>query len=615
MRTQLNTFFKVINETVQQRGSRTDVTTLLDQASSVMKASNALNDDYEKQFQRQLNYVKSLADTKEIVDEYLRERIFPDYQLSVFEEEGSQFSEVQCVEPAPDDWIDDYKAGRRSALEWIAWIHLFKSLLHDSNCSSGEKLAILRRNLQGDCQDFVYGLGGGEPAYKEVLHHLKQDCGRRDVMRAAHMQAVEKLEAGRGALPKRYAERIRTHLFDLRRIGGSNSMDIIEKICSKLSVHDRLAWNDSKRSREETRTLEQFGEWLCFIATAYRTPYDVASDQQQQLQRESGRQMAQTNHVATNRPPYKCYKCQQGHRIDVCESFKSLSIKERINFVKLHHLCYGCLGPFHSAKVCRSSKISGVNNCKRRHHSLIHQEEPINPTSVETYTGNTACTQIASNHRVVFGVLRVNDRDQSGRLKTANLFYDEGSDTSLVREGFLRRLGFKGKPILFEISGVRAEISHCKSEQIPLYIELSYGGTACVNVASLPIVCDLKPLTNWADKKHNLAHLEDLPLEESGGRIDILLGLDHRHLVIPLDVRSGADNEPYAFKSKLGWIVRGVLGEADPKQSARINVISSRNITDLDTAIRKFADTESFGTEYKKDRMTPEDLAAIDIFT
>jgi hypothetical protein len=204
-------------------------------------------------------------------------------------------------------------------------------------------------------------------------------------------------------------------------------------------------------------------------------------------------------------------------------------------------------------------------------------------------------------------------RDQSGRLKTANLFYDEGSDTSLVREGFLRRLGFKGKPVLLKISGVRAEISHCKSEQIALNIELSSGGTACVNVASLPIVCGWKPLTNWADQtKHNWTHLEDLPLEQSGGRFDILLGLDHSHLVIPLDVRSGADNEPYAFKSKLGWIVRGVLGEADPKQSTRINVISSRNISDLDTAIRQFADTESFGTEYKKDRMTPEDQAAID---
>lgn len=42
---------------------------------------------------------------------------------------------------------------------------------------------------------------------------------------------------------------------------------------------------------------------------------------------------------------------------------------------------------------------------------------------------------------------------------------------------------------------------------------------ACVDVASLPVVCDPKPLTNFTDKKRNWTHLEDLPLEESGGRI------------------------------------------------------------------------------------------------
>jgi hypothetical protein len=44
-----------------------------------------------------------------------------------------------------------------------------------------------------------------------------------------------------------------------------------------------------------------------------------------------------------------------------------------------------------------------------------------------------------------------------------------------------------------------------------------------------------------------------------------------------------------------------------------IYVILSRNKSDLDAVIRQFADTESFGTEYKKDRMTSKDQVAIDI--
>ena len=44
-RTQLTTLYKVIEKTVQERGSRTAVTTLLDQATLVLKASNDLNDE------------------------------------------------------------------------------------------------------------------------------------------------------------------------------------------------------------------------------------------------------------------------------------------------------------------------------------------------------------------------------------------------------------------------------------------------------------------------------------------------------------------------------------------------------------------------------------------
>ena len=165
-RTQLTTLYKVIIETVQQRGSRTAVTTLLDQAMLVLKASNDLNEEltrnpananeeYQKQSQKQLNYVKGLAETKEMVDEYLRERrgeapsvsgsqihppanqriftssrapsshvsthhsstesFIPNYQLSVLEEDvESHYSEARVREPASDDWVNDYKAVRNA---------------------------------------------------------------------------------------------------------------------------------------------------------------------------------------------------------------------------------------------------------------------------------------------------------------------------------------------------------------------------------------------------------------------------------------------------------------------------------------------------------------------
>ena len=166
---------------------------------------------------------------------------------------------------APDEWIEKYRSGNldpqcwlekgsRSSvnanlepfsgksLDWFSWIDLFRALVHDTGKAPGEKLAILKRNLRGDGLNIVYGLGGGENAYKESLLRLKETVGSRDVMRAAHQQAIERLEIGRqgsGSL-SRYAEQIRTHLFDLNRIGGASAVEVIDKICRNLRVPERV---------------------------------------------------------------------------------------------------------------------------------------------------------------------------------------------------------------------------------------------------------------------------------------------------------------------------------------------------------------------------------------
>jgi len=84
---------------------------------------------------------------------------------------------------------------------------------------------LLKRSLRGDCLDLVYGLGGGEPAYIEALVRLN---GRRDVMREAHIQTIEKLELKHEpASFERFAERVRKNLFDVSRKGELSSTYLI----------------------------------------------------------------------------------------------------------------------------------------------------------------------------------------------------------------------------------------------------------------------------------------------------------------------------------------------------------------------------------------------------
>ena len=99
-------------------------------------------------------------------------------------------------------------------------------------------------------------------------------------MRAAHLQAIEKVELKNDpATFKCFAEKIMTHLFDLSWIGASLLPDLTEKISRKLQLQDRLAWNDERQRGLETRSLDVFGSWHCSRAAVYQNGYIIAAEQ------------------------------------------------------------------------------------------------------------------------------------------------------------------------------------------------------------------------------------------------------------------------------------------------------------------------------------------------
>lgn len=68
-------------------------------------------------------------------------------------------------------------------------------------------------------------------------------------------------------------------LLDLASIGEIAAADIIERICFKLQLNDRLAWNADKGSGIETIGLDQFGTWLCNRVATYQNASSIADDQ------------------------------------------------------------------------------------------------------------------------------------------------------------------------------------------------------------------------------------------------------------------------------------------------------------------------------------------------
>ncbi|XP_045028849.1 uncharacterized protein LOC123471498 [Daphnia magna] len=132
----------------------------------------------------------------------------------------------------------------------------------------------------------------------------------------------------------------------------------------------------------------------------------------------------------------------------------------------------------------------------------------------------------------------------------------------------------------------------------------------------MPTVASPVPLVGWNTLKKRWRHLADLPVKSNGGRVDILLGIDQAHLTTATESRIGRENEPTAIRTRLGWIVREVIGTTIRNLTVRMHAVFA-NIEEEGAALakqmRRFCDTEDFGTEYNIDCVSETDRQAINI--
>ena len=256
-RRHLTIYCKEISNMVENCGSRRGVSLLLSQAKEALRdgeeytqlfISRAEEGKEEKDellpqvhYQQQMEEAKEgyLYERKDDAESEMSERRNPlEHKEETIKVKGQKEDSVGKVEgwirdnqwrkapkesegrTVPDAWIEEYVSGRilpeeliqdggrpsarveletydGKALTWFEWIDMFRCLVHESGRPAGEKLALLKRGLKGPCQGIVYGLGGGDEAYKEALIRLKETCGRRDVMRTVHIKTIDSLEPGR----------------------------------------------------------------------------------------------------------------------------------------------------------------------------------------------------------------------------------------------------------------------------------------------------------------------------------------------------------------------------------------------------------------------------------
>ena len=102
----------------------------------------------------------------------------------------------------------------------------------------------------------------------------------------------------------------------------------------------------------------------------------------------------------------------------------------------------------------------------------------------------------------------------------------EGSDITLIREGLAEKLQLGETKETLRLSGITGKSSTVQSRMVRIRLNIE-GREVVIKAASVPNIGGPLPEINWPEEKKQWGHLRDLPLAETGGRVDILLGVDH----------------------------------------------------------------------------------------
>jgi hypothetical protein len=272
-------------------------------------------------------------------------------------------------------------------------------------------------------------------------------------------------------------------------------------------------------------------------------------------------------------------------------------------------VCWSCLKFGHMAgdDQCKWKNLScKTEGCNRVHHPTLcgwkSGRKAEEASVMSSQDGGPEVMALNTSSDVAYGLIEVGV-EVGGRLHTAMVMLDSGSNTTFITDAFVKehKIPMEGEPVPISIQGVGKDKLKIMSRECKLTLRPLQDDEERDPVEIVARTIDklrMNPMiVNWAEIKKDYSHLRDLPLKPFTRKApDILLGLDNSHALCPLDGRVAGPGMPYAVLTKLGWVAQGHVKDIGQtvcdrkKVSKAIDRVMSRQMAG-------FFAMESFGTQ------------------
>lgn len=499
------------------------------------------------------------------------------------------------------------------------WKMSFLTLIGRKNIPVNEKIYYLRKYVTGAARKAIesYFLVGTEKAYDAAWEILEERYGNSFVVAKAFR---DKLNSWNKIGPKDsvelrefadFLQGCQAAMSHVKSLEVLNDCSENQRILSKLPDWLTARWNRKVMNyEEENHDFPKFHTFVEFVSREAKIAcnpmtslYALKSGDAERAKPSKVRNVGvkvlasaseEKPDVEGQRGDAKgCMFCEKtNHGIQTCRKLMEKPVKERVKYVQTKKLCFACLRPGHHSNSCEKKSVCNV--CKGRHPTCLHedraktdekvqdgQRESREPSkgkerpkeSTESTTTEVASTAMSNQvmHKengmyasTIVPVWLSSTRNPDAEVLVYALL-DSQSDSTFILQERAEALDAQMEPVQLKLSTLAS-----KQTVIPSYklVGLQVRGFYSSKKIPLPVTYsrDFIPasLSHIPTPKTARAwsHLEHIA-EEIAPLIDcdvgLLIGYNCSQALLPREIVSGKDDEPFAVRSDLGWSIVGCV--------------------------------------------------------
>ena len=287
-----------------------------------------------------------------------------------------------------------------------------------------------------------------------------------------------------------------------------------------------------------------------------------------------------------------CPLCNAEHFLENCSQFIKSTVQERKDILRKKGHCYGCINKRHRIQTCVQRQT--CNTCQGLHPTLLHYERQT--TSAPDDGGNKRADERVSAHvatcvnalnqdeselcqaknkncinsMIVPVILRHKDDTSQSTGIQVYAVLDNQSNGCFITNSVMEELKITGRTVDLRLSTMSGEDSVQSKAIRGLVVEgVNSQDSTCIDLPTtysreiIPIDRDLIPCPVKAQKWSHLSTIADhLRPPDDSLPIGLLIGMNCPRAIKPREVQLGAEDDPWAVRTLLGWGICGIVDKS-----------------------------------------------------